>query len=156
MNTKYKNVAEANKALRNKKVKVTSPVPGINSGHGYSVGTILTISNCSGSLTAPYFGYFHVLCPNTGMIRGIYGAEFSIMEYMIEALDLENIELEKKIKDLKDEMRKNSQKIKFMKENNLKEFDETDFKVFSVLETLETEGLSKVERAKVIAKLIKE
>ena len=49
-----------------------------------------------------------------------------------------------------------SQKTEISEENNLKEFDETDFKVYSVLEALENEGLTKVQRAQAIAKLVKE
>lgn len=45
-------------------------------------------------------------------------------------------------------------KIKFMKENNLKEFDEDQFKVFSVLKAL-NENSSDIEKAKIISELIK-
>lgn len=156
MNTRYKNVTEAIKALKGKKVKIIASPAGVNSAHGYQIGTIVTVSHCNGTLTSPYFGYWNVTDNATGIIRGIYGAEFDVTACTIEDLDLENVKIEKQIKDLKDEIRANTQKINFMKDNGLKEFDETDFKVYSVLETLETEGLTKVERAKLIAKLIKE
>lgn len=46
-------------------------------------------------------------------------------------------------------------KLDFMKKNKLTVFDPEEYKVFQVLETVDKKGVSQIEKAKAIAKLIR-
>ena len=81
-------------------------------------------------------------------------SEFKIGGNTIEDLQSENEYFDKQILELKENIKTNKEKLTFMKANDLKEFDETDFKVYATLDLLEG-NFSKVEKAKAIASLIK-
>jgi len=68
------------------------------------------------------------------------------LNMLIDKNEKELIKIKDKIDDLK-------LKIKFIKDNNLKEFDENEFKVYCVLQELKTNS-SDIEKSKIIAKLI--
>jgi len=46
-------------------------------------------------------------------------------------------------------------KLQWMEENNIKKFDENEFKVYKTLKLLENDDMSTIEKSKLIAKLIK-
>lgn len=149
---KYKTIAKVSTALSGKKVKYVSSTS-INSGAGIPSGEIITIIRCNNSLQAPYYGAFTVEC-SQGQ-RTVYGIEMQLNNDTIESIQEEIQSLEKSIKDDTSEIKILKSKIEFMQKNNLKEFDETDFTVYAVLDQLEDPTLTKVERAQAIAKLIK-
>lgn len=67
---------------------------------------------------------------------------------------LETIETEKKKKALIDtEISNLEESIKYMQENNLEIFNETEFKTYQVLKTI-NENTSDMEKAKIIARII--
>lgn len=71
--------------------------------------------------------------------------------------DLE-VEIKKnkdKIKELQKDNESLSMKIEFMKENDMEEYDENVFKSYEVMKLLEKEGMTTIEKAKIIAKIIK-
>jgi hypothetical protein len=76
------------------------------------------------------------------------------VEDTIEGLTEANTDLTKEVAELESEIASNKQKIKFMKENNLTEFSETDFKAYAILGIIENAKTSKLDKAKAIAKLV--
>jgi predicted neuraminidase len=60
-----------------------------------------------------------------------------------------------RIEKLESELTEIRSKVRWMDEVGTDEFDETEHKVWSVLNAVETEGLSKIERVKLIASIVK-
>lgn len=151
---KGKTQVEANQYVKGKKFKVISNA----SGSGVPVGEHITMTSCniatntnfggstigakriSNNIHTGWCGLAELECPSSTL---------KDLEDDIESIDNTIIEL-KQSKKLKEE------NVQFMKKNGLKEFNEDEFKVFAVLETLEQPGLSKIKRAQLITKLIKE
>jgi hypothetical protein len=59
------------------------------------------------------------------------------------------------IEKLEAELNEIRSKVRWMDEVGTDEFDETEHKVWSVINAVETEGLSKIERVKLIASIVK-
>lgn len=126
----------------------------VKGGSGIALGTIVTISNTniahftdnteikSQGLRAE--GY-----PNSTIYLGELECFTQTAKYvkeLIEKYDSQITELQEKIKFEK-------VKLQFMKDNKIKEFDHTQFKVYSILKELNTNA-SDIEKAKIISKLI--
>lgn len=62
--------------------------------------------------------------------------------------------VEESIKEEKEKIKELKSKLDFLKVNKLESFDEDEFKVFQTLQTL-SQSISDIEKAKIIAKLIK-
>ncbi len=82
-------------------------------------------------------------------------SQFDLCPNTIEELQERNKEIDKEIAILDEEAENNGAKIEFMKENNIKEFSEDEFKVYKTLEIIESYK-TKLEKAKAIANLIKQ
>ena len=118
-------------------------------GITYPIGTVFTISRVN--MGSPDYFYVEEV-PN----NGIYFTP-SIMDLL--ALNEENLkelikDVDKKIDVLNAEKKKYKMQIKFMKDNGLEEYDDEEFKAYSVLQALKESG-SDIEKAKIIAGIIK-
>lgn len=77
--------------------------------------------------------------------------------YGEEVLDAKTTreQLESRIKSLKEEIAELNSKLDFMNEHKLEEYDADTFKAFSVLKLVDNKKLSTIDKAKLIAELIK-
>jgi hypothetical protein len=130
-------IAEMTRLLKDKKFKFK--VGPLNSGSGCVAGEEVTIVSCGGSLQAPYYGIY--TARSKGRVINVYGCELEFSPITISDLEEKNTSIKGKIEELKRELVANTSKISFMKENGL--------------EQLENATLTKVDKAKAIAKLIK-
>ena len=96
-----------------------------------------------------------------GKITRIQGSQYFIDNYTswVGINDMEFIpetkeEIEQGIINLQNIIKEEQEKLEFMATNNVEEFDETEFKVFKTLATLENKDISSMEKAKLIASLI--
>lgn len=132
--------------LRGKRVKVTRNTGGHNYG---AAGTVFTVE------PSAYIS-------SSGIASAIAGGntilftEFTVITDYTEKDIKEQIDsLKKQKKELDSEISVFEARLKFMKAHGLDKFDEDEFKVFSTLDALEDAKTSKMEKAKIIAKLIK-
>ena len=95
-----------------------------------------------------------------------YGGKYNIANefghaygyvYGEEILDAKTTreQLESRIKLLKEEISELNSKLDFMNEHKLEEYDSDTFKAFSVLKLVDNKKLSTIDKAKLIAELIK-
>lgn len=117
-----------------KRVKVIANA----AGHNISIGTVCTVTSAANINSIRVKEYPNLvfyqndveICPETRE-----DIEKSITEKEVEITDLRN-------------------KLAYMTENGLEEFDETQYKVLETLKTLDKPDLSQLEKSKIIAKLI--
>jgi hypothetical protein len=121
-------------SLIGKKVKV---IDNVASGHGAEVGTIGTIKSAT---------------PNNIRLKEFPSFNFYNSELELVAMTRE--ELEKEISNLQVKIQTRQEKLQFMTDNNLAEFDETQYKVFKTLAALDNKDISDIEKSKLIASLI--
>jgi len=81
--------------------------------------------------------------------------EIQIYPRTISQLNEEKIAITKKLSDTAKELEKIQDKIEYMIEYKLKEFDEEEYQIFQMLEIVECPNLSKFEKVKLISNLIK-
>ena len=110
-------------------------------GHNLPIGSVHTVTN----ITNNTYGDIYVASPHGGSLT-VYAGDFELVPQTVE-------EIEKNIAELKEEISVLESKVEFMKINNLEEYDEMQFKAFSVLQLLKA-SKSDIEKAKIIAKLI--
>lgn len=149
----HKTIAKISQHMANKKVKYITPPGGAYSGSGLIDNNIITICRCLGSLQPPYYGQF--ICNTPLGQRNVYGCEMKLDTDTIESIQEDITSSLEVIENAQTEIEILQSKIKFMKDNKLKEFDETDFKVYAVLDQLEDMSLTKLQRAQTIIKLVK-
>lgn len=145
-NHRFKSMKEMQDLLQGKKITIISNLSGSQIPEGTKTKVMLCYSPTTGNAYV-----------TTEARPGscVYMNEFKLGGDTIPDLEEETLDLEKEIVAKKSEIELNKAKIKFMKAHKLTEFDETDFKVYETLELLENTSITKVERAKAIAKLIK-
>ena len=85
----------------------------------------------------------------------LYFSHISLGPQNIAGLKEEMVDNEKAAAALLAENESIKSKIEFMEANKLEEYDEELFKVFEVLKQLDNKKLVGIERAKVIAQIIK-
>lgn len=128
------------KELIGKKVKVIQNGAGVPQGIVAKVIQGLSKEEAGDSVPGVYIeGY-----PNSLL----YMTEIENTSFTKEDIRKDILLLEEKISELKS-------KEQFIIDNNLEEFDETQYKVFKTLQTLDNEKISDVEKSKLIAELIK-
>lgn len=119
--------------------------------HNYGpVGSKLTLSNLGMVLTT------------TSVSGGVVGGNnlnfdyFKVISSDETVEDLKNAiaEIKAEIKESKEQILGYEEKLNYLKETNSEKFNENEYKAFSVLGLLEQDSLSKLEKAKIIAKLI--
>ena len=122
-------------------------VIGNSNNHNYPMGTILTIKRNIATTFQSFNDIAEEIHGNQIQIKDMELVSFNLKE-MKESLDV----LEKNYLKNKKEL---SYKIKFCEENDLDEYDENIFKVLKTLSTLK-KNMSDIEKAKIIANLIKQ
>lgn len=132
---------DTSKNLVGKKVKI---INNLSTGHNNPINSKGTIISCT---------------QNNVRLKEYNSWNFYISEVEIYSITRE--EIEKEIEEIKKETSKlqikieeEKSKLQFMVENNIEEFDETQFKVYKTLSTLEDKSLSPMEKSKLIASLI--
>lgn len=150
---KHRTTASMNAAVSGKKVKIISNSIG---QHGIPVGDTGTIIKYNGSPQAPYYGSFTVQGPaSTGAPWTVYGSEFKFGESKLKDLQEEVKSIENEILESKKQIEVIQQKIAFMVDQGLEEYDEDTFKAFSILKMLDDKKLSNIDKAKLISTLVK-
>ena len=160
--TKYKNFQEyitANKLsaaqiqtfITGKKFKVIQQ----GGSHNYGPnGTVFTANNSSMVVQATAGSYLTIL-PNGGLANGIAWTCIQLASPTTRGeMEAEIDYIQKEIDEKFSEIEELKSKLSFMEENGLEGFDEDQFKVFTVLQTLKTKK-SDIEKAKIIAQLVK-
>lgn len=143
--------AELMDYLRGKKAVVTSSTGGHNYG---CIGTEFIIKDSaylSGSATAS--GSINAGIPGGNNIKF---TQFSIIEEPLtkEELEKEIESLRKKKKDIDGDIQEIKDKINYLKETGNTEYDENEFKAYHTLELLEDPNMTRLEKSKLIARLV--
>ncbi len=108
-----------------------------SNGHGSPIGSIVTYSGMVSG---------HVRIQETGS---------SYVKTDLALVKVDRAAMQQEVRRLQSEIMEMNQKLDFMEETGLSEFDETEFKSYRVLQTLDNGDLSQIERAQIIADLIK-
>lgn len=128
-----------------------------NGGHNYgAVGEIIKFNNLLGAYVN--LGGSNPSLDTASVSRNnILFSQFSVKEEMLtkESLEAEKENLNANIEEMQKEIKSIMMKLSFMKSNGLKAFDEDEFKVYKALTTLEDTSTSKMDKVKILAKLIK-
>jgi hypothetical protein len=120
------------------KLKIT----GNTTSHGFRVGEVVTITQINYD-TSQY------CCRNEQNLQyWVNPCDYDLVNYTKEEIEKEIAEQELEIAELKD-------KIAFLAATGKETYDENEFAVWSALTTIENENLSKIEKATLIARLIK-
>ena len=117
-----------------KKAKIKNS---FSTGHSYPIDSKGTITSCG---------------PNNVRLKEY--PTWSFYPNELEICPETREEIGKTISELQIQIDEENSKLQFMKENNIEEFDETQYKVFKTLSTLEDKNLSAMEKSKLIASLI--
>ncbi len=142
------NMVQAMQFLRGRVVTLLATV----GGHG-KVGDKLKIGDnyvCSPQCGAGQNGYLYY-----GSSNALYLFQITLGDQTIEGLQQEINDNSEEVMRLKAENESIERKIAFMKENDLKEYDEDLFKVNEVLKQLDNKKITGLEKAKLIAAIIK-
>ena len=134
--------------LNGKTVEILNTIGSHNYG---GVGTKFTIDIQSGYEACSSTSGNYLNGPGGNSISFKY---LAFVAQTVEELTNELTSIDTQIQEAKEQQAEIKAKIKFMKENGLKEFDDTDFKVYAVLKVLE-KGASTLDMAKAISALIK-
>ena len=86
--------------------------------------------------------------PNGYSVGFAYDYEMEVIFINLETIEQELLKKQLEVETLKD-------KIKWMKEAGVAEFNEDQFKVYQTLKLLDNNDLSTIEKSKLIAELIK-
>lgn len=142
------NQKKVSKELLGKKVRVIANT----SDHNMAIGTTFKVDMA-------YYGGTHHTSPFYRLdTKNSYSVMLTDIEmYELTKADFEESKknLDEKINELQKEKVSIDSKIAFMQENNLEVYDEDLFKVNEVLKKLDDNSLTGIERAKVIASIIK-
>lgn len=136
------------KALIGKKIRVIENI----SNHNMPIGTIITVDmaqNGGTNITGTFYRF------DTKNSYSVMLTDVEMCNLSIEDMQESKKVLDKKIIYLQKEKVAIDSKIAFMQENNLTEYDEDLYKVNEVLKKLDDATLTGIERAKVIASIIK-
>lgn len=108
---------------------------------GLPVGTKFRVGTAVG-----YTDYINVINSATGGSYNLYPGQYKLKSVTANELTEEKSEKEKEIKEI-------NRRLGFLEETGTSEYDETEFKVYNILQELK-ENDSDIGRAKAIAKLI--
>lgn len=144
-NKKLHSTIEINSYLIGKKCIVIANLGGHNYG---PIGSEFTITQGNASTTSLSSGI-----PGGNSIQF---TEFSVIEFSTkENIQAEIKELKADKKRIDSDIKNLNLKLDFIKENNLEIFDEDQFKAYKTLVLVEDPTLSRIEKAKLIAELVK-
>jgi len=119
-------------------IKSKCKVVANKAGHGSMIGDIVTIRT--------YSGQYYMVNETSN----------SYAEQDLQACSMTETEITKEINSLEKEIEILKAKKRFIVEVGIEEYDETLFKTMRILETMEAKKGTKLEKAKIIAKLIDE
>jgi hypothetical protein len=142
-------MATAAKNLVGKKVKVISNKQG---NHGFEIGEKIIIVAKINGCGATKMWLAKSVDGGTQQYN-IYEREFRLFTNSKEDLLKEIEELKKKQKEIDEEINQFQEYVAFLDENSLIDFNETEFKTYKVLKTI-NEKTSDLEKAKIIAKIL--
>lgn len=147
--------------LANRRIKIIKQT----SGHNYGPnGTIHTLPEI---ITGGLSGGSGNIYTNIGNLipgkNNLSFTAFTVIEKITEEELKEDIkrfknkqkELRDLIRDEEDKIKQTRLKIQFIKDQNLEEFDAEQFKSYQALSLLEDETLSKIEKSRILADLIR-
>lgn len=122
-------------------------------GHNYEVGQKyrVTVSSGSGRQMNVQAESLDGKWKGNNLISG----EFQICPLTIEGYKERGTDLNKEIEKIQSEIKENDDIIEWMEQTGIKEYDENEHRVYVALTTIEDGKLSKLEKAKLIGKLIK-
>lgn len=140
---------QKNYGLYRKKVKVIGNV----SGHGFVIGSEITITGVGGVYPAASYGTLYSAKDSRGFVYNVYESDISPFGLTKDDIEKTIVNLKSEISELNDKISYWEDSIKFMDENSLKQFDEMEFKSYRVLKTI-NEKTSDLEKAQIIAKII--
>jgi hypothetical protein len=126
-------MVDTSKNLVGKKVKIVKNT----ANHNQPIGSIATVTSVGG-----------------GVVRLKELPSWTFYPADLELTPVTREEIEKEISELQAKIKEEQEKLKFMDDNKVEEFDETQFKVFQTLATLDNKELSALEKSKLIASLI--
>ena len=134
--------------LNNKRIRITSRAGGHNYGQ---VGDVLTLSNSA------------MVARTTSLSHGVPGGntlqfnEFTVLTVRNKE-DISNYieELKKDKKEIDKSIAVEKEKLAYLNEVESDEFNDNEFKAYSTLSLLENKKLSKLDKAKLIAKLLEQ
>lgn len=155
-------MATPKKLIDNKKYPFTirkgQKIKIISSTHSHNYGPIGTI--CTVDINHIFNTASSGIC---GLVRGkntINASQFILVsndkKIIEEEIAILKQELIDKTNSIKKEIAELQTKLKFIQDNKLDNFDETQFKTYKVLQLLKNRKLSDIERAKLIASLVNE
>jgi len=92
----------------------------------------------------------------THNVNGVTIEDYNSVLYLteIKVISFSKTEIETKITELEQLIKIEQDKLIFINENKLNEFDINQYKIFQTLKTLEENNISNIEKSKLIAKLI--
>jgi len=128
--------------LTGKKVKIVANM----ANHCFPMGTIVTITGVAGG------GYYNAK-DDKGRGYQIATSDFMIAPQTVDEIKKTMKGLASDIGKIQDEMSYWEDVLSYMGENDLAEFDEMEFKTYSVIKTI-NKDMSDMEKAKIIAKII--
>lgn len=137
-----------------KTIKITAN----RSGHMYGpVGTKIKVTHIalSGGYTGTGPGHVTVRINNAINAPNISTNEFEVVTVNKADLEQEIKDYQAQKRQLDDQILEINMRMAFLAEHKLEEFDDTQYKVWAVLQTIK-ETTSDIEKAKIIAKLISE
>ena len=103
-----------------------------------------------------YDSYYYVKLPNSNQIQMLSSALDKSHPKSTKEKFLEQIaKAQEKIKATQDFIDETKEKISFMEETQSEVFDDNEFKAYRTLSIIEQGNMSKIEKAKAIAALIK-
>lgn len=117
-----------------------------SNSHNYTIGTKYRVVDA----TVTGSGVMYQAESLDGNWRGnnLRGSDTELCAPTIDAF-------EKQVEDYRKQMEQAQSIVDWMKETGATEYNETEHKVWSVLNAVENDSLSKMERVKIIASLIK-
>ena len=139
--------------MKGKRVKLKPCTPAglptssnTNMAHSKGLEFIITGEYPAGDCRYKAYNIQHVDGANAGWV---FEHEIENLNVTVEELTNELEEATAKVSEIK-------MKIEYLQESGAKEFDETEYKVYSTLKLLENNELSNMEKSKIIAELIKQ
>lgn len=130
----------------------------ISSLGGHNYGPIGTI--CTADISYTFNTRSNSINALTKGKNSIYAYQFILVTINKQEIQEDIVQLKQelidKTKSIKEQIADLEVKLKFMNENKLDDFNETEFKAYKVLQLLKDKKLSDIERAKLIASLVNE
>jgi hypothetical protein len=145
---KLYNILKPKQFMKGKKVKlINGPNTLATSSNSYrGTNTVFTVGDRSPSYDRAWYLKGGENCESS------YGWAFE-WEMVIDAQTKEDFE--KRLKELNDEVEIVKTKIEWLNESGNEEYNEDEYKVYQTLKLLENDKMSRQEKSKLIAELIK-